>query len=128
MTRVFFIEEPRGMFDVSTAEQYGTMHVLFPRGDQTKPPIFSTERFSRALVRKLRALGYEPMRDRVCVQGSLCSVGISIAAIVSAFGPIRGLLYDRGQEAYVDKILGDVNEHEHENTGARVVDHGNGPA
>jgi hypothetical protein len=128
---VFFIEEPRSAFDVSSADKYGRSTVVFPRGDRSKPPIFSTDRFGAVLVSRLRSAGFDPRRDIVCVQGSLCCVGVGVAAIVAAFGPISALLYDRSCERYVRRVLGDYDGREKasdESPGAGTSDDGEAAA
>lgn len=107
MARVFFVEEPRAAFDVSSASHFGRPVVVFPRAYRDKPPVFAAREFGRELVARLRRLEYDPAVEYVCIQGSLCCVGVSVAAIVSAFGSIRALLYDRSTESYVERLIGD---------------------
>lgn len=109
MPRVFFIEEPRAAFDVSSASQFGQPVVVFPRAYRDKPPVFAAREFGRELVTRLRWLKFDSTTEYICIQGSLCCVGVSVAAIVSAYGSIRALLYDRSTESYVERLIGDCH-------------------
>lgn len=105
MKRVFLIERPKGNIDLSTAEHFGELRVLFPPGEH-RVSVFATSEFSREVVARLKSEGFDNLTDSVCVAGSMIAMVTAVAAIIVEYGFVNVLFFNSTIEAYARKTIG----------------------
>jgi hypothetical protein len=102
------IEEPKRDMDLSTAQRFGDVEVIFPEG-QRRASIFATEDFLSQLVTELRRRDYDPNLDYIVAAGSVAAVTLAIGEIASLYGSIQVLIFNsaRGEDGqYISRTIG----------------------
>jgi hypothetical protein len=105
MKRVFLIERPRTHIDLTRAEEYGTITLIFDEGDR-RCSVFDSVRFGERVVRRLEQLAFDPAQDSLCAAGSLVPVSVALAAMVCYYPTVNVLFYNATESTYVMRTIG----------------------
>jgi len=98
MNRVLLLERSNNnAFDLSPAERYGALTVLFPRGLPVTP---TNERFRQILLDRLDEIDYNEETDFVLVVGKLSKVCTSVAIMGATFDNVRLLVWSEFDREY----------------------------
>jgi hypothetical protein len=111
--RVFVVETPRAEMDMSAAEEFGSLEVVFKneargRGHEPgrrafRPSVFDAEAFGRAFLEELERRGFDAKRDYFVLTGSTLAVSIAFAALAVQYGAFRTLVFNSAMERYAEK-------------------------
>ena len=105
MSKVFLIEEPRSDIDLSTARDFGEIHVLFPPNEH-RASVFNCAEFGEEALSRLRHLDYDAEKDMLCVAGSMIAVIVTVAAIFTEYSSIDVLFFNARISHYIRRTLG----------------------
>lgn len=106
MTRVFLIEEPRGNINLTTARDFGTLQILFPL-EEHRTSVFNCIEFGEHVISKLQEANFDNDNDLVCVCGSMVTVVVAMAAILTRYKRINVLFFNATVNHYVKRTLGE---------------------
>lgn len=106
MTRVFVIESPS--VDISVAEEYGDITILFPRGVPCSA--LDTEFYAGTVISALEEAEYDKTRDLICVVGTITSLAVVLPSLARRFKAFRALIFNSYTEKYILRNLGKWKE------------------
>lgn len=115
--RVFLIEQPRSNIDLTTAEDFGELCVLFPINER-RTSVFNCTEFGEQVVDRLRRENFCVKKDFICVAGSMITMIVAISAILAAFKMVTVLFFNATTDHYVARILGHENNDQDTRQGA----------
>lgn len=101
---VFLIEKPRGAINLTTAQDFGEVRVLFPP-EEHRTSVFNVDAFGEEVVSRLKRVNFDKTTDSICVAGSMITVIVAIAAILKEWGQIRVLFFNAAIDHYVQRTL-----------------------
>lgn len=107
--RVFLIEEPRSNIDLSTARDFGNLHILFPMHEH-RTSVFNCSEFGDQVIDRLRGLSFNPAVDSVCVAGSMITMIVAISSMIREFKSINVLFFNATINHYVKRTLCEKND------------------
>lgn len=108
--KVFLIEQPRSNINLTTAEAFGDIHILFPVNER-RTSVFNCAEFGEDVVRRLHLEHFCSRTDSICVAGSMITMIVAISAILTAFKKIDVLFFNATIDHYVKRTIG----HEEDN-------------
>lgn len=98
--RVFILETPKAALDFTGAERYGEVEMIFGHRDR-RSSVFDVQNFGSDVIAKLEELEFNSKVDSLCVVGSMVSVTLAVAAVLSRWSRINLLLYNAPHSDYV---------------------------
>lgn len=104
-SRVFLLETPKPDINVSLAEEFGTIHILFDH-ETRRSSVFRTNAFGREILEKLQEQEFDPTNDLICITGSLIGITVLIASLTTKYETFSVLLYSGKETRYVERRIG----------------------
>ena len=102
MARVFIIEPPS--VNVEKAERFGEIIILI--NDQPRVSALDSDYYAGLVIEALEGHDYSPKEDYLCLVGSMSSIAVSVAAMITRWKHIKCLVFNGSRSDYVLRTLG----------------------
>jgi hypothetical protein len=106
--RVFIVEKPKRPLDISSATKFGPIEFIFGENDR-RCSVFDTDNYSVEALRILEARNFDASKDILCIVGSMVTVVITLAAILSKYSEIQILIFSASEQQYILRKVGEKN-------------------
>ena len=105
MPQVFLVEQTKRSIDVSKSGEYGEIVYVFGPDDR-RSSIFQCKQFGTELLGRLTTLGFNYVKDSICIAGSIVPITVALSAMVCSYPSVNVLFYNSSESCYVQRTIG----------------------